>query len=337
MPRSAILTGRFQQRDRAQLRGRLDRHGAPRSTDVNAALDAWLDANVRLRDEPSAIESLDLTSFLRRTATIDIAPDERLRRLAIHIESDLAVREEQLRAWLTHDRIYRAALDLNPRAVWVQLSRAISAREHSEALPLRRNTEAWKESPLRRRMMRTARDALREALAVEPDSAEALCLMGQHCYFDPDEGLVEAVRWYEGALEREPGMGWALLYRAHCLHDLERWKEAAEAYDAVPPNSLTGPKAWRYEHLLEQRAYCLWRAGEVERATRALKALLTRWERSPQCASEAWGWLLAEAARGSLHDALFARACALYAREENERHVFGLSLSMLEPRPPGGV
>src|SRR5262249_39930014 len=135
MPRSGILTGRFQQRDRAQLRRRLDRHDAPPSTDANAALDAWLDANVRLRDEElSTIESLDLTSFLRRTAPIDLPPEERLRRLAAHIESDLAFREEQPRAWLAHERVYRAALDLNPRVVWVHLSRAISAREHAELL-----------------------------------------------------------------------------------------------------------------------------------------------------------------------------------------------------------
>jgi hypothetical protein len=333
MPRSAILTGRFQQRDRAQLRGRHDRHAPPRRADTAAVLEAWLEANVPSNADLPELESLDVTSFLRRTATIDLPPEERLRRLAIHVETSLACSVEQPRAWLAHDRLYRAALDLNPGAPGVHTSRAVSAREHAEGLRLDLSVEAWRESALRRRMMRAARQELQEAIALDRDDADALLQLGHHCYFDPDEDKVEAIRWYQESIDREPKLGWALLYRAHCLQDLERWREAADAYDAVPPDSFLGPTSWRYEHLLEQRAYCWWRAGETERAICEFEALLSRWERSAQCAGDAWGWLLAEAVRGSLHDALFQRAYPLYARDdgaEAKPGAFGLSLSMLD-------
>jgi tetratricopeptide (TPR) repeat protein len=282
----------------------------------------------------AAIESLDVTRFLRRTAEIDLPPAQRLRKLAIHAETRLTWRAEQPRAWLAHDRLYRAALDLalDPEAKTVHESRAISARAHAEALRLDLDLASWKESALRRRMMRTARQALAEAIALDPEDGHPLFLLGHHCYFDPDEGQLEAIGCYDRAIARKPDLGLALLYRAHSLHDLERWREAASAYDAVPPDSLAGPDSWRHEHLLERRAHCWWRAGETERATREFGTLLSRWEQSAQCASDAWGWDLAEAVRGSLRHALFERTFALYAREDGRepKGMFGLSLDMLE-------
>jgi len=114
---------------------------------------------------------------------------ERLRQLAIRLEPELSWRDdEQPRAWLALERIYSAALQLNPRDPSIHLSRAIIAREHAEGLqrslpfpspplgasqtrlppsgPLAR--DVWTESPLRRRMMEVAQSAVREALDLAP-------------------------------------------------------------------------------------------------------------------------------------------------------------------------
>lgn len=57
---------------------------------------------------------------------------------------------------------------------------------------------------------------------------------------------------------------------------------------------------------------------------------MARWERSPQCAAQAWGWDLAEAVAGSLREALYDRALALYEREERSEQA--LTRAMLDPR-----
>jgi len=224
MSRSGILAGRIQQRDRAQLRGRLDARRArlPAEVDAHAQLAAWLAANVVV-DELAPIEALDLTAFVRGTAGIDLPPEERLRRLAIFVEDRLTWRDEQPRAWLAHDRIYSAALRLNAHDPWLHLSRAISAREHAASLfRIGAGRQAWIESPVRRRMMQVAHEAAGEAVALAPDDAGVLVRVGEVCYHDPDRGPAEALCWYERALERDPRDDWGALYRAHCLHDLER-------------------------------------------------------------------------------------------------------------------
>src|SRR5262249_55967768 len=159
-------------------------------------------------------------------------PEERLRRLGIRLESRLSWREEQPRAWLALDRLYAAALQLNPRDAFVHLSRAISTKEHAEGLLHSGVTrDAWTDSSLRR-MMRVAYEAASAAMDLMPADVDVLYTMGDLCYVDPDRGPGEALPWYESALEQDPSAGWALLYRAHCLQDLGRWREAADAYDA---------------------------------------------------------------------------------------------------------
>jgi hypothetical protein len=146
-----------------------------------------------------------------------------------------------------------------------------------------------------------------------------------------------ALAWYERALFVDPSHGWASLYRAHCLHDLERWAEAADTYSAVDPSFLVGPRAGRYEHLLESRAFCRWRAGETGRAQAEFEELLDRWERNPHLANDAWGHYLAEAATGPLRPLLYERTWVLFRREDDARALDqrglgaspGLSVSML--------
>lgn len=324
MPRSPVLTGRTQPRDRARQRGRLDRQ-APAAVrgEAVAGVRAWLDAS-GATGAVASIETIDLAAFVRQTAHLGASSEERLRQLAIALEHEIAWRrDEQPRAWLALDRIYAAALRLNPDEVGVHLSRAISARECAEGLWAPGvDRGAWARSPLRRRMATAAREACLAALERAPSDADALHVMGDQGYFDPDRGASEALPWYERALAADPTHTWAALYRAHCLHDLARWEEAAAAYDAVDPSAFVGPKAWRYEHLLEQRAHCRLQAGDVGRARAEFEALLTRWERDPTLVRDVWGEHLAEAAQGPLRDALFDRTLAL-CRRADEAHASG--------------
>jgi len=102
----------------------------------------------------------------------------------------------------------------------------------------------------------------------------------------------------------------------------------------VNPALFAGPKAWRLVHLLEQRAYCRLRGGEFDRAQLEFEGLLERWERDPQLAGEAWGWHLAEVARGPLREVLFARVRRLFEREQRSEAEAprgrGLDVSMLD-------
>ena len=206
MSRSGLLAGRIQQRDRAQLRGRLDaRRARPAEVDARDRLAAWL-ADEGVADEIEPIEALDLTAFLQSTAGIDLPPEERLRRLAIFIEDRLTWRHEQPRAWLAHDRIYSAALRLAARDPWLHLSRAVSAREHAAGLfRIEAGQAAWIELPLRRRMMQVAHEAAAAAVALTPGDAGVLVRVGELYYHDPDRGPAQALPWYERALERASG------------------------------------------------------------------------------------------------------------------------------------
>jgi hypothetical protein len=125
MPRSPVLTGRIDARDRAQTRGRHDRPGPPAPRDAHVLLRTWL-ADARLPDEPRDVARLDLDAFLRDTALIELPAEERLRQLAIHLESRVPFDTDVL------DRIYQRALALAPDDPRVWLSRGITAQLAAE-------------------------------------------------------------------------------------------------------------------------------------------------------------------------------------------------------------
>jgi tetratricopeptide (TPR) repeat protein len=312
MARSVLRSGLIEQRDRAQQRGRLDAARAQHHTpDPDAVLDAWLEANAP-RGDVAALQSIGTTAYLRATAHVDHAPAERLRQLAVWLEPQLIDPTEQPRAWLALDRLYAAASVLEPTDVSVHRSRAVSARRAAEAIDAARDG-----APVAKRMRSVAYEALDLAVHEDPHAADLWFTRGRLHYGDPESGALEALAQFDRALVEDPGHEWSLLYRAHCLHDLERWPEAAAAYEAVPPAFFVGARAWRYEHLLEQRAWCWLRAGETARAETELDALLTRWERSPALAHEAWGVHVVAAAEGPLRAQLYDRVRALAEREAN--------------------
>lgn len=318
MPRSQILSGACKHLDRAQQRGRLDRRRAERDKQETlppvAKLTAWIVDHIDTRRvEP--VETLNVRQYLSDTSDVALEPAERLRRLAMFLEDELVGMSEQPRAWLAVDRIYEAALRIAPSNAAVHDSRAISALSFAE-LCGGLIQGARRKSAVRRSIMRVAYFSAHEAIRLSAADPDAQYLMGYLLYMDPDHSPGEAIGWFEGALELAPTHGWSRLYRAHCLHDLERWHEAAEAYDAVDPAFLVGHRAWRLEHMLEQRAWCRLKAGDIDAAQAEFDALLARWERNPHLVRDAWGVDIAEAAKGPLKDGLLTRLRALVAREK---------------------
>jgi tetratricopeptide (TPR) repeat protein len=127
-----------------------------------------------------------------------------------------------------------------------------------------------------------------------------------------DHGSIElALEWFQKAISVDPGFGWARLYRAHCLHDLGRWSEAADAYSDVDPAFLVGNLAWRYDLLREQRAHCLLQAGDRERALTEFLGILQRYEKEPRLARYQLLRELTAAAEGVFREQLSERLAAL--------------------------
>lgn len=321
MPRSALLSGRVAPRDRAQQRTKLDRRRAARAEhalDPDEQMDAWLEEHIA-GASTEALATLDLGAFVAATTHVDLPPAERLRLLAVYVEPGLLA-EASPRAFDTHDRIYAAAIAIDPRDLSVLSSRAVSAHAHAENLLSSTDTrEAWVASRPRRRWMRIAKESVDAGLRLEPESAALLYRAGQLRYDDPDDAPQHALPYFDRALAVDRHHGGAALYRAHCLHDLEAWRDAAEAYDAVPRTFFVRTRAWRLEVLLEQCAWCWLRAGERDEARMRWLALLDRWEADPALAREALGRHLADAATGELRAELYERARALAAREDARR------------------
>lgn len=296
MGRSPVLAGRIDARDRAHQRHRLDR-ARPDQVDPPAAIHAWLVAAPLPLGRPEAVARLDLDRFLASTSGIALAPEERLRQLAIFLESHGRADG----AWL--DRIYEAALRLAPDDALVWHSRSITAKQTSLA------SRGARASRWRAR----ARRALDRANELAPDDVHVRYSLGKWAYF-LGRGAEEALPLFERALDVAPRDGWALLYRAHCLHDLGRWDEAVRAYDAVRLDTFEGNHAWLVDVVLEDVSYCRLQAGDEPGALAGFERLLTRLERDPQRAFAMPLPFLRRAANGALREQLGTRVEAFLAR-----------------------
>jgi tetratricopeptide (TPR) repeat protein len=263
--------GHDRPRWRAKFRHRHDREQAP-STDPHESLAAWIDARGWASAALESLEALDLTEYLRGTSHIDLAATERLRKLAIAIEPCLRI-ADQPRGWLALERIYLAGLALDPDDAEIEISRAISA---DRCLPWGRGS-----SRVQHRILAAGHQAAAHALALRPNDARAHCAAGMLHYSFAHDSIVAALRCFVEAVALDPSFGWARLYRAHCLHDLGRWAEAAVAYSDVDPAFFEGNRAWRYDLLREQRAFCLLQAGDHEQALAEFLAILERYEKQP--------------------------------------------------------
>lgn len=282
MPRSAVLTGRNDARDRARLRHRLDRRSAPQS-DPHADIEQLL-AQMFPGGEPPDAGPVDLDRYLQASGQAHLPPEERLRQLAMHLETDLVcLRPAEL------DRIYEAAVRLQPSAVSVWHSRGISAKLAAEVTDDPKVISKYSELSLR--CLTTAADQLPS----DPDITYSLGAW--HYQFGQ---LVEALEHFDKAIRESPGHGLARLYRAHCLHDLERWTDAVAAYADVPLDALKGPSAWRVDVVLEAQAYCKLRAGDRQGAIADFERLLDRLDKEPRRGLPLMLQYLREAVSGDL-------------------------------------
>jgi tetratricopeptide (TPR) repeat protein len=271
---------------------------------------AWIERQSLTGQDIQSLESLDLTGFIRETAHIDLAPTERLRCLAIALESRLGG-EDQPRGWLALERIYAAGRALGETDADIEISRAITAAECGFWLDNR--------PEIQRRMMLAGRDAAARALEFEPGDAHAHYVLGMLEYSFPDGSLDSALARFQEAIAIEPTHSWARLYRAHCLHDLGRWSDAARAYADVDPGFFVGQKAWRYDLLREQRAWCLLHAGDHAHAVAEFLTVLHRYEAEPRLAENQLLRELRAAAEGPLKAELSDRFTRLCQEVERRR------------------
>lgn len=244
-----------------------------RSGLVDRRLVAHIASDLDLRAEEE-LERLDLGSFVRATAAYDAPPEERLRQLAIALEARVSF-DSPLREWGAVERVYAAAIRLEPEDWVLHSSRSICASRLAEVTTDPRDLE---------RLVRASDESLRRALELAPDAAELHYLAGYNTYVHRTGSTEDALGELERAIELDGSHGFARLYRAHCLHDLERFEEAAAAYDDVPHGAFRGPTSWRMDLLVEQRAHCRGMAGDLDGARADFERVLTRYEREPHLA-----------------------------------------------------
>lgn len=270
--RSAVRSGLFDARDRATKRRR-DRRREDETPDPRPELERWLGQWVRVASA-NELMRVDLRRYLRESARFDIAPQERLRLLAIECEFVFTGSHPALE-WDALDRIYREALRLDDRDPWVHASRGSSAAE------LATYTEDEEAAVT---LSRKAHEYLRVAASLAPKEAHIAYATGYATYMVGAPTPQKALAHFDRALELDPEHGWSRLYRAHCLHDLGRWPEAVEAYAIVPKQQFAGPKAWRMDLLVEQLGWCRLQAGDVDGARADLERILCRYEQQPHLA-----------------------------------------------------
>jgi len=264
----------------------------------------WLEAERRAWpgvDGPLVVTARGLDEFLERTASVDVPRGERLRKLAIALESELF--ED---GWDGLQRIYEAAAREDPEDPRIFESWGISSTQ----------CRAWDDGSLeeQRAIFADGERAFTRAAALDPDDPDIHCHMGLHQYHYPKsdraspEHADRALPWFARALAIDPHHPMARLYQAHCLHDKKEWRAAVDAYSAVDQARLLEERphqAWRVVKLEEQIASCLARAGDLAEAKRRFLALIAELSRltDDEIRDEAVNlWDLEEAVKTTLRD-----------------------------------
>ncbi len=276
MRRSHVKAGLLDARDRATKRRR-DRKQCSDSEEsavdvLLARIGEWID-----EAEWERLERLDLDQYLRDTGDIDLPAEERLRQMAIEMEETLCF-ESTARTWAAVNRVYEEALRLAPEDAFVLHSQGISASW------LAQMANPGKEAKLVENLNRTAHTTLLRAAEFAPLDGHIAYTQGLSLYRDETRSMEEALAHFDRALRLNPELAWARLYRAHCLHDLERWQDAVDAYSMVPKNEFDGPPSWRMHLLVEQRALCRLNAGDKGGALADFEVILERYEKQPHLA-----------------------------------------------------
>ena len=296
MQRNAVRAGVFDQRSRATTKRRDRREQEVAPSDTLGDLREWLQeryGGLRIDD----LERMDLKAFVRDAGCFDVEPTECLRQLAIAVENEGIA--YGARGWRALKRIYDLARRISSENVAVLHSSAVSAREVADICDGEDADAIWTD----------ALDAIHQALALAPDDGDAHAELGMILYFRSQ--TQEALDAFNAALQRDPHLGWAQLYRAHCLHDQGAWKAAMEAYDSVDLAQFGGPSSWRVDVLREQRAQCRLMSGDRAGALHDFGRILDRYEREPHLAFHAMSASLWAAAEGELKAELHERVVAI--------------------------
>lgn len=324
MPRrkSPVRAGKLEQRDR----GRRKKHHnhevrttseelRTRTNDDNwgKKLDyyqAWLRKefptdNAELQ---SSLASMSLKQHLQTSlpVPIDIAPDERLRQLAIHWEYVCSIMP-QPKGWKILKRFYEEALKYDDKWQYVYHSMSLSARTCANWLDS--SDPDWEDR--QNELLNEALNICNLGVFNCPTSSLLYTSRGRTKYDlgDVEESIVDS----EKAMELDSKQMWAALYRAHALHDLKRWAEAVEAYEQVNVSFFDGGASWRGVLIKDQLACCLLNAGNRKRALELFNAAINSYEANP-------GLLvtpvyLIEAAQGELQSEIGERVMALLERD----------------------
>lgn len=270
-----MRTGAFDARDRATKRRRRVR----RVEDKPSHDPHWTRAYAQGLGFDH-IERLDLKQVLRETATVDVPPERRLAELgfALALSGDAS---SGARAWSAISRFFDAAVRLNADDPEVYALRGGAAAEIASVC-----------QSGERELSAEAIRSMERAVQLAPTSARYRHQLGWVTYHDRERTTEEALEHFELAIQldeqgtaaQSEGSGWSLLYRAHCLHDAERWHEAAQAYGCVPGDLFDGSGAWLRETVMEQHAWCLLESGDRGQALRMFERVLERYEAVPTLA-----------------------------------------------------
>lgn len=268
MARSGLRSGLWDARDRGRKRYARRRIEAERRGSAEEIAD-WV--NGRLKGYSlTELERLDLDGFVHETSGLSCSPGERLRWLAVTLELEAMSSLSRL-GWAVLNRIYEKALRLAPGEAAIVASHGVSA----VALSQGRCDEFG------RRLISIGKSKLVTAESLNPDDSWIAYSLGYALYVDDHSATGEALDQFDRALSLEKTHAWSLLFRAHCLQDLEQWSGAAVAYSRVPLAEFTGPSSWRVQLLHEQRAWCLLRAGDIGTARIGFEKILAQYERQP--------------------------------------------------------
>jgi hypothetical protein len=218
---------------------------------------------------PVRVTPEKLHAFTESTRDIDLAPANRLRRLAIELES---LEFEQ--GWSGLRAIYQAAAEADPTDPLVLHSWGISASNWAEE---------WMTPDLSDRVAIAgeAERVLRAALELAPRDSKIAYTLGLVYYNHPTqvedaEGYrSQAIGWFSRAVEWDPGNTIAQLYIAHCLHDRKEWLCAIAEYEKIDLDRLARAwPAWRAVKCREQLAQCYAYSGNRDEAVRRFIAFL---------------------------------------------------------------
>jgi tetratricopeptide (TPR) repeat protein len=210
-----------------------------------------------------------LRAFLEATRDIDMPPANRLRWLAIAVES---LEFEQ--GWEGLRAIYQAAAEADPTDAFVLHSWGISARNWAEE---------WMTPSLSDRVAVAgeAERVLRAALELTPRDSRIAHTLGLVYYNHPARTedaagyLSQALDWFGRAVEWGPDNVIAQLYVAHCFHDRKDWRRAIAEYERIDLDRLAREwPEWRAVKCREQLAQCHAYAGHRDEAVGRFTAFL---------------------------------------------------------------